>query len=41
MRPSVSACAHSRGVLTIGSSCTLKLVLTSTGSAGLALEGAR
>ena len=31
MRPSTSAFAHSQGALTIGSSCTLKLVLTSTG----------
>src|SRR6185437_2744167 len=31
MRPSLSARAHSAGALTIGSSCTLKLVLTRTG----------
>ena len=31
-RPSRSACRHSSGRLTIGSSCTLKLVLISTGS---------
>src|SRR5262249_9355068 len=32
MRPSVKASMHSAGVLTIGSSWTLKLVLTSTGN---------
>src|SRR5262249_62057143 len=41
MRPSTRARAHSAGRLTIGSSCTLKLVLTSTGSPVLSRKARR